>query len=179
MGFNSQKASTSVLFSQIASPWLCGFGDVSLDGLGSEPLKEDTSPESLRTTSRSWWRRWYACPFATAVAVTRALSAALPVGERQVNDTDYELRRSWNTLPDLNASFPKPGRPAFARWAAGPLSPPASERVWRQLCRWPRGFYRKYYLNTEKDRVSPVRSYKSGFHFLSCIFSPCKPWEKM
>lgn len=57
-----------------------------------------------------------------------------------------------------------------------------SKCVWKQLCRWPRMFYRKYYLNIGKDRISPVRNYKSGFHFLS--FHPPsppptpKPWEK-
>lgn len=55
-----------------------------------------------------------------------------------------------------------------------------SKCVWKQLCRWPRMFYRKYYLNIGKDRISPVRNYKSGFHFLSLPppTPPPKPWEK-
>lgn len=39
-------------------------------------------------------------------------------------------------------------------------------------------FYRKYYLNIEKDHISPVRNYRSGFHFLSHFFPPPKPEEK-
>lgn len=56
---------------------------------------------------------------------------------------------------------------------------PFPKSVWKGLCRWPRRVSRKYYLNIEKDHVSPVRNYKSGFHFLSRFLSPSKPWEKM
>lgn len=57
-------------------------------------------------------------------------------------------------------------------------APAASECVWKRLCRWPRRFYRKYYLNIEKDHISPVRNYKSGFHFLSRFFSPLQTLGK-
>lgn len=104
------------------------------------------------------------------MAVTQAPPAALPLCKRDVSDTDYELRGGWTALPGPSASFPKPGRPAVSSRSGASLD---------AALHMARSFDRKYYLNTEKDRVSPVRSYKSGFHFLSCIFSPCKPWEKM
>lgn len=40
-------------------------------------------------------------------------------------------------------------------------------------------FYRKYYLNIEKDHISPVRNYRSGFHFLSLFFPPPNPEKKV
>lgn len=49
MGLNSQKASASMLSSQIASPWFCAFGDLSLDGLELEPLKDECHPTRLKS----------------------------------------------------------------------------------------------------------------------------------
>ena len=80
-------------------------------------------------------------------------------------------------MPNWSASFRSPCRlPSLPEAISSRLSPSAalatSGCVWKQLCRWPRRFYRKYYLNIEKDHISPVRNYKSGFHFLSRFFFP-------
>lgn len=91
-------------------------------------------------------------------------------------------RQELEPSAQLQCQLPEVSAACLPEVAAGRLPPPlaraTSECVWKRLCRWPRRFYRKYYLNIEKDHISPVRNYKSGFHFLSRFFPPPNPGKK-
>lgn len=93
-----------------------------------------------------------------------------------------KLSRSSDILPNHHTASWSLSYPLPEVGLALPLSPTIAlttwKCVWKQLCRWPPMFYRKYYLNIEKDHISPVRNYRSGFHFLSHFFPSSKAWEK-
>lgn len=146
---------------RMAAPWLQDPRDSQAWSLSQFPKDRIGFPSVSHSAKRVM----------TFQASSLATSVPLLVCKMEVNQTNQNCveaptfcqiampasRSLRHPLPEVGLALPLSPTVALTTWKC----------VWKQLCRWPPMFYRKYYLNIEKDHISPVRNYRSGSHFLS------------